>query len=186
MNSTTYPLNHSPLSDDADTPGGRRCAGLKHKAATAKWSKQFSSDAATFSLSLGERVGVRASVPLTFFPLRTHGLGVTRQWSRRTALQLAEDRVPDRLSLAPETRVPKPQHLDAQGGKELLPLRVMVSLLWKSVLTSIQFNRQPCLFAEKIERVFADRMLSAEFVPAESSPAQPAPHELFCPGRFLP
>src|SRR5439155_847584 len=29
-------VNHPPLSDDADTPGGRRCAGLKHKAATAK------------------------------------------------------------------------------------------------------------------------------------------------------
>src|SRR5437870_2770516 len=44
-------VNHPPLSDDADTPGGRRCAGLKHKAATAKWSKQFSSDAARLSLS---------------------------------------------------------------------------------------------------------------------------------------
>src|SRR2546430_9672932 len=47
-------VNHPPLSDDADTPGGRRCAGLKHKAAAAKWSKQFSSDAATLSLSPGE------------------------------------------------------------------------------------------------------------------------------------
>jgi len=55
-------VNHPPLSDDADTPGGPSCAGLKRKAAAAKWSKQFSSAAATLSLSLGERVGVRASV----------------------------------------------------------------------------------------------------------------------------
>src|SRR5437660_2549567 len=61
----------------------------------------------------------------------------------------------------------------------------MVPLFWKSVLASIQFNRQPRLFAEKIERVFADRMLSAEFVTAESPPAQPAPHELLSPGRLL-
>ena len=135
---------------------------------------------------LGERAGVRASVPLTFFPLRRQGLGVRRQRPRRASLQFTEDRVPIHLSLAPETRVPEPQHLDAKRSEELLPLRVMFPLFWKSVLASIQFNRQPRLFAEKIERVFADRMLSAEFVTAESSPAQPAPHELFCPGRLLP
>src|SRR5256886_17084553 len=176
-------VNHPPLSDDADTHGGRRCAGLKHKAAAAKWSKQFSGNAATLSLSLGERAGGRASVPLTFFLLCRQALGVTWQRSRRASRQLAEDRVPNCSSLAPETRVPKPQHLDAQRGEELLPLRVMVPLLWEPVLCSIQFNRQPRFVTEKIEGVFADRMLSVET--AEPSPAQPAPHELFRPGRLL-
>src|SRR5439155_24093655 len=60
-------VNHPPLSDDADTHGGRRCAGLKHKAAAAKWSKQFSGNAATLSLSLGERERVTA-VLLRFAP----------------------------------------------------------------------------------------------------------------------
>src|SRR5439155_25000938 len=89
------------------------------------------------------------------------------------------------LSLAPETRVPKPQHLDAQRGEKLLPLRVMFALFCEPVLSSIEFNRQPRFFAEKIEGVSTNRMLSAEFVTAETSPAQPAPHELFRPGRFL-
>src|SRR2546430_8349307 len=64
-------VNHPPLSDGADTPGGRRCAGLKHKEAAAKRAKQLSSGAARLSLSLGETAWGREGVPLTFHLLRS-------------------------------------------------------------------------------------------------------------------
>ena len=159
--------------------------GSLSEAAIATVLENFSSDAAAPSLSPGERAGVRASVPLIFFPLRTHRLRVTRQRPRRARLQLPEDRIANYLSVAPELRVPKPQDLDAQRSEELLPIFVMFPLFWKPVLSSIQFNRQPRFFTEEIERVFSNRMLSAEFVAAEPSRAQPAPHQLLSPGRLL-
>ena len=180
-------VNCSPLSGDKNGVGARtHFRASLSEAAIAAAPENFPGAAAVLSLSPGKRAGVRASVPLIFFPPRTHRLCVTRQRPRRARLQLPEDRIANYLSVAPELRVPKPQDLDAQRSEELLPIFVMFPLFWKPVLSSIQFNRQPRLFTEEIERVFSDRMLSAEFVAAEPSRAQPAPHEFLGPGRLFP
>jgi len=58
-------------------------------------------------------------------------------------------------------------------------------LMGKAMLAAVQFNRQFRLFAEKIERIVAQRMLSPEFIAAKTPIPQPAPHELFRPGFFF-
>jgi|SRR2546430_5839179 len=60
---------------------GRACALWSEPQSTVGCDRagEFSSAAAALSLSLGERAGVRASVPLTFFLLGSRGLGVVRQ-----------------------------------------------------------------------------------------------------------
>jgi hypothetical protein len=45
-----------------------------------------------------------------------------------------------------------------------------------TVLAPVQFNRQFSFLAEKIEIVFAYRMLASEFITAEAAVTQPAPH----------
>src|SRR5205823_3123342 len=136
-------VNCSPLSGDKNGIGARtHFRASLSEAAIAAAPENFPGAAAVLSLSPGERAGVRASVPLIFFPPRTHRLCVTRQRPRRARLQLPEDRIANRLSVAPELRVPKPQDLDAQRSEELLPIFVMFPLFWKPVLSSIQFNRQ--------------------------------------------
>jgi hypothetical protein len=49
------------------------------------------------------------------------------------------------------------------------------------LLTTIQFDIQLRFLAKEIKIVNAQRMLTVEFVAAESPGAQPAPHELFHP-----
>src|SRR2546421_6252483 len=87
-------VNRWPLFRDQRGIGARtHFRASLSEAAIATAPENFSNAAAVLSLSPGERAGVRASVPLIFFPLRTHRLRVTRQRSRRARLQLPEDRI---------------------------------------------------------------------------------------------
>ena len=128
---------------------------------------------------------IRIDVPLTFPRARTFGSNVIRQRMGCPALKLAEDAVPDDLSLAPESGVPEAKHFDTARGEELLPFGVMPLLFGKSVLASVQFNGKACFFAEEIEKVGSDGVLAPELVATEAASTQPAPHEFFGPSRFF-
>jgi len=52
----------------------------------------------------------------------------------------------------------------------------MLLLFGKSVLSAIQFNIEFCLLTKEIEIVISQWMLPTEFIAAEPSSAQPAPH----------
>ena len=104
---------------------------------------------------------------------------------RRAQLQLVENCIADALRIPPQPRVPEPQRLDAERLQELFPLRIMLSLVGKTVLAAVQFHIQLRLFAKEIQIVNTARMLPAKFVAAEPPGAQPAPHQLFRPGFHL-
>jgi hypothetical protein len=132
----------------------------------------------------GERAGVRADQALTF-PVTTndHRPRIFRQRMRRARLQFTKDGIANHLWRASQPRVPKPEFLDAEAREELGPLLVVLTLLRKAVLRSVQFNRKPRLFAEKIQHVNPDGMLSPKLVSAEPAGAQPAPENSFGPSR---
>lgn len=104
---------------------------------------------------------------------------------RCALLQFLKDRVADALRVAAQAGISEAQCFDAARFQELLPLRVVPALVRKTVLTAVQFDVQLGLLTEEIEAVIAQRMLAAKLVAAETSVAQPAPHELFRPSFNL-
>ncbi len=104
---------------------------------------------------------------------------------QRAGLELVEDRVTDALRVASQMRIPEPQRFDAARFQKLFPFLVVSPLVGKTVLASVQFNIQLRLFAKEIQIVITDRMLASELVMAETSVAQPAPHQFFRPGFFF-
>ena len=148
----------------------------------------FPRDGERFSLSPGERAGVRASVPLTFLVFRNrrhHRSCVIRQAMRSAQLQFVKDRIAYRLLVSTQARVPKAKLLDAQRSEKFCPRRVVSLLVRKPMLASVRFNGQAGLDAKEIEEVNSARMAATEFVGAEPAVAQPAPHKFFGPGRFF-
>src|SRR5436189_254810 len=77
------------------------------EAEKAREAAEFYESAGSCSLAPGERARVRASVPLTFLPdtQRRHRPRVSGQWMLRARLQLAEDRVPNRLLVPTQSRI---------------------------------------------------------------------------------
>jgi hypothetical protein len=147
----------------------------------------------TFTLSPGERDGVRASNHLTnSFSLRpqhsnsllTHRPGVFGQGMRRAGLQFTKNSVPNTLPFPLQLEIPKAQFLDTLSFQKPRSLGVMGSLGRVTVTGAVQFDGEMGLHAEKIECVFPDRMPAAEFVAVKTTVAQPAPHELLGPSRL--
>ena len=94
------------------------------------------------SLAPGERVRVRASVPLTVLS-RTrwyHRSRVIGQRMRRTRLQFAEDGVPNDLVLTPQPRIPEAKLLDAHCGEKLCPFSIMGHLVRVPMVTAIELD----------------------------------------------
>jgi hypothetical protein len=144
---------------------------------------------------LGERAGVRADQPsesldhredqsLTPF-LRPHRPRVIRQRMRRPFLKFPKDGIANHLRRASQSRIPEPELLDAKSRKIVRPLFVMLTLLGKTMLGAIQFNREASLFAEKVQGVSASRMLSAKLISTEPTGAQPAPKNFLSPSGVL-
>ncbi len=144
----------------------------------------------TYFPLLGERVWVRASVPLillfSFSIRRRHRLGVFRQRMRSAFLQCFEDRIADRLFLPPQLRIPEAKLLDAQRGQELRSLRIVSLLSGMPVLSAVELDGETRLTAVEIEKVNPARVITAELVGAEAPVTQPTPHELLGPSCLLP
>ena len=96
-------------------------------------------------------------------------------------LQFVQNGVADALGVAPLMRVPEPQCFNAARLQKRLAHRVMLLLIWKTMLTAVQFNVQPSLLAKEIQIVNANGMLPPEFVAVEAPVPQPAPDEFFRP-----
>src|SRR5205809_886358 len=134
--------------------------------------RKCSCDTAGFPFS----PGVRAGAPLTSSFIRAPRPSVLRQRPWRTALEFAEDFITDHLCFTSKERVPESEHLDSERGEIFLAFLVPLTALWKSVLRSIEFNREPRFIAEKIEGVFPEWTLASELVAVETPGAQPTPH----------
>jgi len=140
-------------------------------------------------LSPGERVRVRASVNLTFLLCsglrRHHRFRVVwqRMWS--TFLQRVENHVTDELLLTPQLAVPKAKLLDAHRGEKFGSFSIMSFLSRMPMMSTVQFDGETGFHAVEIEVVNPTRVIATEFVGAESSVAQPTPHEFFSPSLFL-
>jgi hypothetical protein len=142
------------------------------------------------SLSLGERVRVRVSVPLTFlFVLNTRRRlcsCVIRQRMLRTFLERVEKHITNKLFLPPQLRIPKAKLLDAHRSQELGAFGVVGLLVGMPVLPTIKFNGETGFHAIEIEVVNPARVIAPKLVGAETTVSQPTPHEFFCPSLFLP
>jgi hypothetical protein len=101
-------------------------------------------------------------------------------------LQFVENGIPDHLGIAPQLGIPIPHSLDATGFQKFLTLKIMLSLIGKSVLAAVQFHIQFGFLTKEVQKVNSQRMLAAEFITVEPPVTQPTPHELFGPGFFLP
>ena len=99
-----------------------------------------------------------------------------------TGLQLAENCVTDRLFFLSQAGIPKSEFLDSLRTEKARSLKVMSLLRGKAVASTVEFDGEEGLLAEEIQRVVAERMLTAKLVAAESSVPKPAPHELLGPG----
>jgi len=160
----------------------------------------FSTTARRFSLSPGERAGVRASLPLTF--PRVHytlwasvrltfggtdypGPSISGQGVWRPLLQSVENCIPHGLALAAQPRVPKTQFLDSESLEESGALCVIGLSNRMAMLESVQFNRESGLLAEEVQNVLSGRMLASELIPGEAPVPQPTPKEFLRPGGFL-
>ncbi len=159
-------------------------------AATDKLTVELSKSPDSCSLSPGERVRVRASVPLTFLLRsnirRSHRPRVFRQRMWRPLLKRMEDHITNKLLLSPQLPIPEAKLLDAHRSKKPRPHGIVSLLPGKTMLPAIKFNREACFHAIEVEEVNSDRMVAAELVGAETTIAQPAPHLFFSPSLFLP
>ncbi len=165
-----------------------RCVSFSQTISARIPSRVFPEAGERFSLSPGERAGVRASVPLSAlvsFNRRHHWPRVIRQRMRCAQLQFVKDGVAYRLLVSPQVGVPKAKLLDPQRSEKFCPHRVMGLLGRKPVLTAVQLNGQAGLQAKEIEEVNSARMPAPEFVSAKPPVAQPAPHKFFGPGWFF-
>ncbi len=189
--------NHLPRFADTERSGMASSLSTRdHAAATATAALPFNEGATSFTLSSGERAGVRASQTnqsigsraghFTQNSLFSHAPRVCRQWMRRPFLQSVENRVANALPVLPQCRIPEAQLPDALRFQKPGSLGVMRPLPGMAVAKAVQFDREPRLHAEKIQRVFTERMFAPEFIAVKPAVTQPAPHELFGPGLLLP
>jgi hypothetical protein len=147
---------------------------------------ELSGNVWNLSLSPGERVGVRAGLPLTFCGADYSGASISGQGVWRPLLQRFENRIADSLALAPQSRVPKTQFLDSKSLEEPGSFCVIGLSSRKPVLEPVELNREPRLLAEKVQEIFPLGMLASKFVAGEPPVPQPSPHEFLCPGSLLP
>ena len=166
-------------------------------AETAHGPSKFPERAESYSLSPGERARVRASVktnfspsanttPLTFLFPHNPGPRVSRQRTRRAFLQRIENHIPNKLLLSSQLPIPETKFLDAHRSEKLHPLGIVRLLPGKAMMSTIQFDGKAGLLTKEVEVVNSTRMTAAEFVDAETSVAQPTPHELLGPSWLLP
>jgi hypothetical protein len=186
----------------------------RRKATKATQAFELSGSARNLSLSPGERAGpsprrsgfgraggvrasvaltfpriphaLRSSLPLTFRGADYSGASISGQWVRGPLLQRFENRVADSLALAPQLRVPETQFLDSKSLEEPGSFCVIGLSSRMAVLEPVEFNREPRLLAEKVEKVFSGGMLASKFVAGEPPVPQPPPHEFLGPGGLLP
>ena len=153
------------------------------EATNAAISVQVFQNAPSAPPLLGERAGVRVDHSLA--STTPHRPRIIRQRMRSAFLKLTKDSDTNHLRCASQPRVPEPEFLDAQRCEKLGPLLVMLALLRKAVLRSVEFNGEPGFLAKEIQRVGPGRVLSPELVSAELAISQPAPQNLFRPSRVL-
>ncbi len=179
-------VNHLPRFGD-----NRRSGFVSHlsvfdpAAAIGTTTQEYNKCATTFTLSPGERAGVRAS-HFSQKSLFSHTPSIFRQRMRRSFLQRVKNRVPNALPISTQRRVPEAQFPDALRFQKLGSLRVMHLLPGMPVAKTVQFDREPRFHAEKIQSIFPQWMFAPEFIAVEPAVPQPAPHELFGPSLPLP
>lgn len=96
---------------------------------------------------------------------------------RRSLLEFLKNYVANVLAVAMQMRIPKPKGFDAARLQKFLTLNITTLLFRKTVLASVQLDIQFSFFAEKIQVIITERMLTAEFVAIETPITQPAPQE---------
>ena len=137
------------------------------------------------SLSPGGRVRVRAGVTLTFpFPNNPRPCA-SRQRMRRAFLQRIENHIAHKLFLSSQLPIPEAKLLDPHRSEELCPLGIVSLLVGKTMLPTIEFNREACFYAIEVEEVNPAWMIAAKLVRAEPPVAQPTPHRLLGPSLLL-
>lgn len=82
--------------------------------------------------------------------------------------------------------IPKAKHFDPLLGEELISLFVTCALVRKAMAAAIQFERELCQCAVKIQIVNAAGILTAEFEFVETAVAKQPPKAVFGIRRFLP
>jgi hypothetical protein len=89
------------------------------------------------------------SLSTNFFPgLISSSPRVFRQRVGRALLQFVENLVADGLSVPPQAGIPKSERLDPQRLQKSLPFQIMLLLIRKTVLSTVQFNAQPRFLAK--------------------------------------
>ena len=158
-------------------------------AATDKLTSEKFSAFDSCSLSPGERVRVRASVPLTSL-LRSH-VGchyrsrVVRQRMRGACLQRVKNHVTDELLLSLQLPIPETNLFDAHRSEKLCSLSIVSMLGRMPMMSAVEFDRETGFHAVEVEVVNSTRVVATEFVGAETPVTQPTPHELFRPSLLL-
>src|SRR5258707_7531895 len=100
------------------------------------------------SLSPRERAGVRgnevSSSTSRLVSARDdwHRAAIIREWMRRACLQCLPDRFTDRVSLAPETRIPETQHLNAARFEPRIALCIRFLFIGAPVVQTVEFDVQ--------------------------------------------
>ena len=102
--------------------------------------------------------------------VRTHDSRrpVSRERMRCRLLQCTENPVAHPLSLSPQLPVPKTQFLYAETLQKPSPLRITCVWPRKTMLKTVQFDRQPRFLTVEIDKEFSRGMLAAELVLAEA------------------
>jgi hypothetical protein len=142
--------------------------------------------ATPFPLPGGEGQG-EGERPSNFVFLSPHNAGprVIRQWMRRSFLQCIENIIANHLGLSTQLTVPKTQFLDALRCQKFSSLSIVSLLGRKAVVPTVQFNREAGFTTVKIQKIRPHRNIASELVGAKTPVAQPTPHHLFSPRRFL-
>jgi hypothetical protein len=76
------------------------------------------------------------------------------------------------FKLAAQLVIPKTQHLDALNSEKLVSFFISGAPVWKTMSATIQFNREFCYRAEKIQEINSARILAAEFKFGETTVTQ--------------
>jgi hypothetical protein len=105
---------------------------------------------------------------------------------RRPFLQETPQVLFDHFRFALHLRIPESLGEDAARQEIALVRFVPLCLLWKAVLTAIQFERELRFRAVEIHDVAPHRMLAAELVAGESPVSENSPEPALCLGHGLP
>lgn len=81
--------------------------------------------------------------------------------------------------------IPKTERLDPSVSEELISFFVFGPLVWKTMPAAVQFNREFCDRAVKVEEVNTARILAAEFEFGKAAVAQQTPQAFFSISGFL-